>query len=142
VAPPPATGRGQIAANAAISQLGVRYSWGGGNANGPSEGFGPGAGIVGFDCSGLTLYAWARAGVYLPHSAQLQYNLSAKVSLGQLRPGDLVFYGSSSATITHVAIYVGGGQVVHAPNSRSLVQYGAVNLWNGYYPWIGAGRPG
>jgi len=142
VAPPPATGRGQTAANAAITQLGVRYSWGGGNANGPSEGFGPGAGIVGFDCSGLTLYSWARAGVSLPHSAQLQYNQSAKVSLSQLQPGDLVFYGTSSANITHVAIYVGGGQVVHAPNSRSLVQYGAVNLWGGYYAWTGAGRPG
>lgn len=142
IAPPPATGRGQTAANAAITQIGVRYSWGGGNASGPSEGFGPGAGIVGFDCSGLTLYAWARAGVSLPHSAQMQYNLSAKVALSQLQPGDLVFYGSSSTNISHVGIYVGGGQVVHAPNSRSLVQYGAVNLWNGYYAWIGAGRPG
>lgn len=139
---PPATGRGQTAANAAISQLGVRYSWGGGNASGPSMGFGPGAGIVGFDCSGLTLYAWARAGVSLPHSAQIQYDLSAKVSLAALRPGDLVFYGTSSRDISHVGIYVGGGQVVHAPNSRSVVQYGAVNLWNGYYAWIGAGRPG
>lgn len=139
---PPTTGRGATAANAAISQLGVRYSWGGGNASGPSMGFGPGAGIVGFDCSGLTLYAWARAGVSLPHSAQMQYNLSAKVGLGSLAVGDLVFYGTSASNITHVAIYVGGGQVVHAPNSRSVVQYGAVNLWNGYYSWIGAGRPG
>lgn len=142
VPPPPATGRGRTAANAAISQLGVRYSWGGGTASGPSMGFGPGAGIVGYDCSGLTLYAWAQAGVYLPHSAQMQYDMSAKVSLSQLQPGDLVFYGSSSRTIDHVSIYVGGGQVVHAPNSRSVVQYGPVQLWPGYYPWIGAGRPG
>ncbi|HET8929345.1 MAG TPA: NlpC/P60 family protein, partial [Acidimicrobiales bacterium] len=113
-----------------------------GNASGPSMGFGPGAGIVGFDCSGLTLYAWARAGVSLSHSAQVQYNSSAKVSLSALQPGDLVFYGTSSGNISHVAIYVGGGQVVHAPNSRSVVQYGAVDLWNGYYSWIGAGRPG
>lgn len=142
VAPPPATSRGVTAANAAISQLGVRYSWGGGTASGPSMGFGPGAGIVGYDCSGLTLYAWAKAGVYLPHSAQMQYDRSAKVSLSQLQPGDLVFYGSSSRSIDHVSIYVGGGQVVHAPNSRSVVQYGPVQLWPGYYPWIGAGRPG
>lgn len=139
---PPTTGRGQTAANAAISQLGVRYSWGGGNASGPSMGFGPGAGIVGFDCSGLTLYAWAQAGVSLPHSAQMQYDLSAKVGLSALQVGDLVFYGTSSTNISHVAIYVGGGQVVHAPNSRSVVQYGAVDLWGGYYAWIGAGRPG
>ncbi len=140
---PPSTGGGSTTvANAAISQLGVPYSWGGGNASGPSMGFGPGAGIVGFDCSGLTLYAWARVGVYLPHSAQMQYDLSAKVSLSNLAPGDLVFYGSSSRSIDHVSVYVGGGQVVHAPNSRSVVQYGPVQLWPGYYPWIGAGRPG
>lgn len=105
-------------------------------------GFGPGAGIVGYDCSGLTLYAWAKVGVYLPHSAQIQYDMSAKVSLSQLQPGDLVFYGNSASTISHVGVYVGGGQIVHAPNSRSLVQYGPVDLWSGYYPWIGAGRPG
>lgn len=140
---PPASGGGrQAVADAAISQLGVAYSWGGGNASGPSMGFGPGAGIVGFDCSGLTMYAWARVGVYLPHSAQMQYDMSAKVSLSQLQPGDLVFYGSSSRSIDHVSVYVGGGQVVHAPNSRSVVQYGPVQLWPGYYPWVGAGRPG
>ncbi len=142
IAPPAPSGRGQVAANAAISQLGVRYSWGGGNASGPSMGFGPGAGIVGFDCSGLTLYAWAQAGVSLYHSAQVQYNDSAHVSLSQLQPGDLVFYGSSATSIDHVAIYVGGGQVVHAPNHTTVVQYGPVHLWPGYFAWIGAGRPG
>ena len=142
VTPVATSGRGQTAVIAAISQLGVRYSWGGGTASGPSMGFGPGAGIVGFDCSGLALYAWAKAGVYLPHSAQIQYNMSAKVSLSALQPGDLVFYGTSSTDVSHVAIYVGGGQVIHAPNSRTVVQYGAVNLWGGYYAWIGAGRPG
>lgn len=142
VVPPVSGGGSQRVANAAIAQLGVPYSWGGGNAAGPSMGFGPGAGIVGFDCSGLTLYAWAQVGVYLPHSAQIQYDGSAKVSLSQLQPGDLVFYGSSARDITHVSVYVGGGQVVHAPNARSVVQYGPVELWPGYYPWIGAARPG
>lgn len=142
VAPPTGGGGSRAVADAAISQLGVPYSWGGGNASGPSMGFGPGAGIVGFDCSGLTLYAWARVGVSLPHSAQMQYDVSAKVSLSQLQPGDLVFYGSSSRSIDHVSVYVGGGQVVHAPNSTTVVQYGPVQLWPGYYPWIGAGRPG
>lgn len=140
--PPPVSGRGQTAANAALAQLGARYSWGGGNARGASEGFGPGAGIVGFDCSGLTLYAWAQAGVSLYHSAQMQYDASRVVAISNLAVGDLVFYGSSSRSIDHVAIYIGNGQVVHAPNSRSLVQIGEVYLWGGYYPWVGAGRPG
>ena len=142
VSPPPAGTRGQTAARAAIAQLGVHYAWGGGNASGPSYGFGPGAGIKGFDCSGLTLYAWAQAGVSLYHSAQMQYDGSAHISLSQLQPGDLVFYGSSARTIDHVSIYVGNGQVVHAPNHTTVVQYGPVRLWPGYYAWIGAGRPG
>lgn len=139
--PPPATGRGQTAVNAAISQLGVPYSWGGGTASGPSYGFGPGAGVKGFDCSGLTLYAWAQAGVYLYHSAQMQYDSAPHVALSQLQPGDLVFYGSSSTTISHVSIYVGGGQVIHAPNHTTVVKYGTVNM-SGYWSWIGAARPG
>lgn len=140
--PPPASGKGQIAMNAAMRQIGVRYSWGGGNAQGPSYGFGEGAGVKGFDCSGLTLYAWAQAGVYLYHSAQMQYDMARKVPMQQLAVGDLVFYGSSSRTISHVGLYIGNGQVVHAPNSRSTVQVGSVYLWNGYYAWVGAGRPG
>ena len=140
--PPPASGRGQVAANAALSQLGVAYSWGGGNASGPTYGFGTGANVKGFDCSGLTLYAWAQAGVSLYHSAQMQYDGSSKVAISQLQVGDLVFYGTSSSDISHVAIYIGGGQVVHAPNSQSVVQIGSVYLWNGYFSWVGAGRPG
>lgn len=139
--PPSSGGKGQIAANAALSQLGVRYSWGGGNASGASYGFGEGAGIKGFDCSGLTLYAWAQAGVYLYHSAQMQYDGSRHLAISQLQVGDLVFYGSSSTNISHVGLYIGNGQVVHAPNSRSVVQTGPVYLWNGYFSWVGAGRP-
>ena len=142
VNPPPPSRGGQVAANAALSQLGVRYSWGGGTASGPSYGFGAGAGVKGFDCSGLTLYAWAQAGVYLYHSAQMQYDQSRRVSLSQLQVGDLVFYGGSSTSIDHVALYIGNGQVVHAPNSRTVVQTGPVSLWNGYFAWSGAGRPG
>ena len=142
VNPPPPSRGGQVAANAARSQLGVRYSWGGGNASGPSYGFGAGAGVKGFDCSGLTLYAWAQAGVHLYHSAQVQYDQSRRVSLSQLQVGDLVFYGSSSTSIDHVALYIGNGQVIHAPNSRTVVQVGPVSLWNGYFAWSGAGRPG
>ena len=90
----------------------------------------------------LDSYAWAQAGVSLYHSAQMQYDSSRVVAISNLAVGDLVFYGSSSRSIDHVGIYIGNGQVVHAPNSRSLVQVGPVYLWGGYYPWIGAGRPG
>lgn len=140
--PPSSGGKGQTAANAALSQLGVRYSWGGGTASGPSYGFGEGAGIKGFDCSGLTLYAWAQAGVSLYHSAQMQYDSSRHLAISQLQVGDLVFYGTSSTNISHVGLYIGNGQVVHAPNSRSVVQTGPVYLWGGYFQWVGAGRPG
>jgi cell wall-associated NlpC family hydrolase len=141
--PPPAppSAGGSTAANAALSQVGVPYSWGGGNSSGPSYGFGTGAHTKGFDCSGLTLYAWAQAGVYLYHNAQSQYDSIRHVSLSQLQPGDLVFYGGSSGSIDHVAIYVGGGTVVHAPHTGSRVQTGPVYLWGGYFSWIGAGRP-
>ena len=117
------------------------YSWGGGNSSGPSYGFGTGAHTKGFDCSGLTLYAWAQAGVYLYHNAQSQYESIRHVPLSQLQRGDLVFYGGSSGSIDHVAIYVGGGTVVHAPHTGSRVQTGPVYLWGGYFSWIGAGRP-
>ncbi len=80
--------------------------------------------------------------MYLYHSAQMQYDQSRRVSLSQLQVGDLVFYGGSSTSIDHVALYIGNGQVVHAPNSRTVVQVGPVSLWNGYFAWSGAGRPG
>ena len=141
--PPPAppSAGGNAAADAALSQIGVPYSWGGGNSSGPSYGFGTGAHTKGFDCSGLSLYAWAQAGVYLYHNAQSQYDSIRHVSLSQLQRGDLVFYGSSSGAIDHVAIYVGSGTVVHAPHTGSRVQTGPVYLWGGYFSWIGAGRP-
>jgi cell wall-associated NlpC family hydrolase len=137
---PPSPG-GATAANAALSQVGVPYSWGGGNASGPSYGFGTGAHTKGFDCSGLALYAWAQAGVYLYHNAQSQYDSIRHVPMSQLQPGDLIFYGSSSGSIDHVAIYVGGGTVVHAPHTGARVQLGPVYLWGGYFGWTGAGRP-
>jgi cell wall-associated NlpC family hydrolase len=79
--------------------------------------------------------------VYLYHNAQSQYDSIRHVPMSQLQPGDLVFYGSSSGTIDHVAIYVGGGTVVHAPHTGARVQLGPVYLWGGYYAWTGAGRP-
>ena len=96
---------------------------------------------VGFDCSGLALYAWAQVGVYLPHYSGYQYSGQPKVSRDNLQPGDLVFcaYNTSDpGTIHHVAIWIGNNQIIEAPNSGSYVKISTM-YWNGF---IGAARPG
>ena len=112
-------GAGQAAVDWAKRQLGLPYQWGG---------VGPRA----FDCSGLTMRAWQRAGVDLPHYAASQYEGSAKVPYAQMRPGDLIFYASNTAnpaTIHHVAMYVGGGMMIEAPFTGASVRIVAVR-WN------------
>ncbi|MGY4649422.1 peptidoglycan DL-endopeptidase RipA [Mycobacterium sp. URHB0021] len=79
-----------------ISQLGVPYSWGGGTAAGPSRGIDDGAGIAGFDCSGIVLYAFAGVGKELPHYSGDQYNAGRKIPSSQMRRGDLIFYGPNA----------------------------------------------
>jgi peptidoglycan DL-endopeptidase CwlO len=93
----------QTALAFAESQLGKPYQWGG-------------AGPASYDCSGLVMVAWDRAGVALPHSAQDQYNLTSRVSLGNLVPGDLVFFGTPT-DVYHVGMYVGDGEMVDAPET-------------------------
>ncbi len=116
------------AVNAAQEMLGTKYSWGGGNASGPSTGSccsprgRSGADIRGFDCSGLTLYAYAKVGVTLPRTAAAQYAASKPIKTGQM-PGDLVFYGSSASTIHHVGIYIGGGYMIDAPRPGTEVRF-------------------
>jgi cell wall-associated NlpC family hydrolase len=83
---------------------------------------GPGA----FDCSGLTMAAWARAGVALPHNAAAQAAMLPAISVSELEPGDLVFYSYGGGAIAHVAVYVGDGLVVHAPRPGEDVRYGGV----------------
>jgi peptidoglycan DL-endopeptidase CwlO len=122
--PPPGTGA-TVAVAAAESQIGVPYIWAGAT---------PG---VGFDCSGLTMWSWAQGGVSLPHSAQGQYDMSAHISASDLQPGDLVFYGTSTGSIGHVGIYVGGGTMVHAPHSGSSVTYQSIGYWAGEGVWYG-----
>jgi cell wall-associated NlpC family hydrolase len=113
---PPITGGGSGAAavRAAETQLGVPYVWGGAT---------PG---VGFDCSGLTMWAWAQAGVQLAHGATDQYYAIAHVSMSDLQPGDLIFYGDASY-LYHVVMYVGSGPygsdtVIQAPYTGTDVQ--------------------
>ncbi|MCL8027044.1 C40 family peptidase [Nocardioides bruguierae] len=106
----------------ALAQVGDSYVYG---ATGPDS----------YDCSGLTMQAWAAAGVSLPHSSSAQYASGTKVSISDLQPGDLVFYYSP---ISHVGIYIGNGQIVDAANPSTGVRVAAVDSM----PISGAVRPG
>ena len=117
----PASGRASAAVAEAYNKLGSPYEWG---AAGPSR----------FDCSGLTMWAWARGGVSLPHSSQAQYDSLRHVSRSDIQPGDLTFYGSP---IHHVGIYIGGGQMINAPHSGDVVRI--ADAFRGDY--VGAARP-
>jgi len=120
---PPVSSVAGIAVNAAMSQLGVPYQFA---AESPG---------VAFDCSGLTKYAWGQAGVYLPHQSGAQYGSIAHITQAEIQPGDLIFYKSP---IGHVAIYIGGGSMIHAPRSGDVVKIAAVN----WAKVVGIGRPG
>jgi cell wall-associated NlpC family hydrolase len=102
----PASGRASVAVAEAYRQLGKPYRWA---ADGPDS----------FDCSGLTMWVWAKAGVSLPHSSQAQYGQGRHVSYSELQPGDLVFFGSP---IHHVGIYVGSGNMINAPHTGDVVK--------------------
>ncbi|MBH1936784.1 C40 family peptidase [Streptomyces sp. AV19] len=104
--------RGAAAAMAARSAVGTPYAWG---ATGPSA----------FDCSGLMQWAYGRAGVGLPRTSQAQRNAGRHVSLSDARPGDLVIYRDDAS---HVGMYVGNGQVVHAPYPGARVRYDPANM--------------
>ncbi|HZB58968.1 MAG TPA: NlpC/P60 family protein [Actinomycetota bacterium] len=112
VAPPPSGGGGGGSGSAAAAvayaraQVGKPYCYGGS---------GPGC----FDCSGLTLMAWAQAGVSLPHSSASQFNVGRRISASELQPGDLIFYYSP---ISHVSIYIGGGQRISATHTGDYVR--------------------
>jgi cell wall-associated NlpC family hydrolase len=112
----------QVAVDAALTQVGDPYQWG---AAGPDA----------FDCSGLTMYAWAQAGVSLPHNSGMQYAATARVAQSDWQPGDILFFGSP---IHHVGMYVGNGMMVEAPYSGQTVRVtGALRS-----DYVGAGRPG
>nr|MDP9166772.1 NlpC/P60 family peptidoglycan endopeptidase RipA [Actinomycetota bacterium] len=106
------------------SQMGVPYSWGGGNAVGPSRGIDSGAGTTGFDCSGLILYAFAGVGIKLPHYSGAQYDMGRKIPSAQMRRGDVIFYGPGGSQ--HVTLYLGNGQMLEAPYTGSDVHISPV----------------
>jgi len=103
---PPVSGRASIAVSTALAQVGKPYVYGA-------------AGPYSFDCSGLTMYSWAAAGVSLSHASSVQSGQGVPVSISDLQPGDLVFYYSP---VSHVAMYIGNGQVVHAPHPGAYVE--------------------
>ena len=116
-----------------MSQIGVPYSWGGGNAAGPSKGIDSGAGITGFDCSGLVLYSFAGVGIKLPHYSGSQYNLGRKIPSAQMRRGDVIFYGPGGSQ--HVTLYLGGGQMLEAPDIGLKVRVAPVRT-GGMTPYV------
>ncbi|AZM90684.1 C40 family peptidase [Streptomyces sp. W1SF4] len=122
-APPAAAGSSRAARAVAFAYgaIGRPYVWG---ATGPGS----------YDCSGLTQAAWRAAGVSLPRTTYTQINAGRRVSRDQLAPGDLVFFYSG---VTHVGMYVGNGQMIHAPRPGSTVRLAPVDSM----PWAGASRP-
>jgi cell wall-associated NlpC family hydrolase len=112
--PPPPTSGGVSAVIAyAQRQVGKPYQWGG---DGPDS----------FDCSGLTMMAWRQAGVYLSHYTGAQWAETARVAISDLRPGDLVFFGSSGPNSHHMGLYVGNGQMIEAPYTGANVRYASI----------------
>ena len=114
--------------NMAYSKLGSPYVWG---AEGPNT----------FDCSGLTSYVFRNAaGVSLPRTSGSQYGVGTSVSKANLQPGDLVFFSTGGGGISHVGIYVGGGQMIHAPQTGDVVKVSNINssYWQNAY--VGAKR--
>jgi peptidoglycan DL-endopeptidase CwlO len=116
--PPGGSGGADRAIAFAKAQIGDPYVWG---AAGPDA----------WDCSGLMLQAWGQAGVSLPHYSVAQYYAGSPISAGDLRPGDLVFWGTSSSpeSIHHVAMYIGGGQIIHAPRTGRPVAVDSMYYW-------------
>jgi cell wall-associated NlpC family hydrolase len=105
----------QIAVDAALAQRGKPYVWA---ASGPGS----------FDCSGLVQYAYAAAGIDLPHSSRMQAGIGRSVSRSELQPGDLVAFHSP---ISHIGIYIGNGQMVHAPSSGDVVKVSSIDRIGG-----------
>ncbi|MFE6510245.1 NlpC/P60 family protein [Nocardioides sp. NPDC057767] len=119
---PPPSGRAKVAVDYALAQVGDAYVYGA-------------TGTESWDCSGLTMGAWGQAGVSLPHSSSAQYSSGPQVSRDQLAPGDLVFFYSP---ISHVGLYIGNGQMVHASNPSTGVKVSPIDEM----PYTGAVRPG
>jgi cell wall-associated NlpC family hydrolase len=109
---------GEKLVNLAKSKLGCKYVWG---ATGPNT----------FDCSGLTSWCHKQVGISIPRTSLAQSKSGKAVNKSDLQPGDLIFWKTTSAEVGHVGMYVGNGQFIHAPNSRSVVKIDSLS--NSYY---------
>ena len=137
---PGSSSAARTAIAAGKSYLGLSYAWGGGGSNGPGWGWGIDEGVWGFDCSGLTQYAYAQAGIDIPRNSRAQYAALPKVPSSDLRAGDLVFYATSPGnptTIHHVALYLGSGRILESPQSGDVVKISPMR----WYHYAGAVRP-
>jgi cell wall-associated NlpC family hydrolase len=122
-APPPDGTKASQVISIAMQYLGVPYVWGGASPSG-------------FDCSGLTSYAFAQIGISLPHHAASQFNYGTPVSRDDLQPADLVFFNG----LGHMGMYIGGGQFIHAPHTGDVVKISSI--YDSWYAatWVGARR--
>jgi cell wall-associated NlpC family hydrolase len=120
-APPSVAGHPE-AAQIAMRYLGIKYQWGGASP------------ATGFDCSGLVMYVFAQLGIALPHYAAAQYQMGVPVARADLQPGDLVFFDG----LNHVGIYIGGGEMIHAPHTGDVVKIESISDFGSSY--VGARR--
>jgi cell wall-associated NlpC family hydrolase len=116
--------RGSIALKFALQQIGDVYVWA---AAGPTR----------WDCSGLTMRAFQKAGISLPHSSRVQVKYGKSIAYSNVKPGDLLFFGKP---ISHVSIYMGGGKMVQAPRPGKKVEVVALTKMFGRKPFVGARR--
>jgi cell wall-associated NlpC family hydrolase len=140
----------------ALAQVGLPYAWGGGNASGPTRGISDGGGAadragdsrkIGFDCSGLMVYAFAGIGITVPHQTQAIWAAFGPpiTDRAQIQPGDMIMLSGNGqpSGIDHVGLYLGGGRAVDAPESGTSVRI-EPNIWaNPYWSthFVGALRP-
>lgn len=116
--------KGSVALKYALDKIGDIYVWGG-------------AGPTKWDCSGLTMRSFQRAGISLPHSAAMQFRYGRAISYENVKPGDLLFFGTP---ISHVSIYMGKGKMVQAPRPGKKVEVVSLTKRFGYKPFVGAKR--
>jgi cell wall-associated NlpC family hydrolase len=133
----PSSSFGQLVVAAVTGELGVPYSWGGGNASGPTVGIASGANTIGFDCSGLVLFAVAQASggqIVLPHSSELQATMGTPVAPADIQPGDVIAFalGANQTDFDHIGIYIGNNEMIDAPDTGAFIRVDSLNsYWQG-----------
>jgi cell wall-associated NlpC family hydrolase len=133
----PSSPFGQMVVAAATGEFGVPYSWGGGSASGPTIGIASGSNTIGFDCSGLVLFAVAQASsgqIVLPHSSELQATMGTPVAPADIQPGDVIAFalGANPTDFDHIGIYIGNDEMIDAPDTGAVVRVDTLNsYWQG-----------